>query len=1003
MAGGVRRAIETIGRWIAGPGPASGHAPEPARAQAAAEPAFAPGAVSALLEQLARPDEPDGAPPPRPGDRVDRYELLRELGRGAFGVVYEARDPELGRLVALKTLRPRRGVDPAMLRDEAEAAARLHHPNIVTVHDLGASGGRPFVVLERLRGETLEDALRRGPLPAGEAVRVATGVARGLAHAHAAGVVHCDLKPANVFLCEDGGVKLLDFGLARALGAEEAPGGTPPYMAPEQWRRERPHPRADVFAAGVVLFEALAGARPYAVEDGRSAAVGAARAPALPRRSAPPALRRAVRRAIDPDPDRRPADGGAWLDALRAAEASGRAAATRWLAAIAVAAAVALAAGAWWAARRPAPAPDEGPRVPVAVADVRNGTSDPELNGLSGMLVTSLEQSRRLAVVTRSRMFDALRQLGKEPPEVLDEPLAIEVGRSVGVKALLLATVHRFDDVYAIELRALDPARNEYLFTLEEKGRGKASVPDLIDRLSAATRERLRERAGGGAERRVAELTTASLAAYEHYFRARQAIDLRQFDKARGELDAALRVDPEFALARQAVVVLDSWTHPLGALGLEDPAAAEQRRHLADALRVAARLPDRERTALLAWSATVDGRQDEAVRLRDEAARAWPDDKEAVFWAGDVRFHQGDLAGAIPWFERALRLDPDYRLAMEHVVRALLALDRPADALPWARRWADAARDADSRRALARVWLAEDRIDEAQRAYGPATGDPPSPDVAFWLAQHGRADEAETLARRGVADAAAALRAGRAPEGDVRAAEDLLSQLLVARGRWQEAARIEGAHARARGARAAAANAVALAAGTRRPELVREAERAVRAAGDLDPGLLAHLALAMALGGDLDAARAWAERARSARGWARVPPPMPALLGAVLASRSGDAAGAAAILEAAIRSGPPEARYAPLAVLGELRERRGETDAAIETLERAAAFPAMYAQGAWCWLHPRVLYHLAAAYARRGDVARARGRLDALLALWDRPDPDVPFLRDARALRARLR
>ena len=127
----------------------------------------------------------------------------------------------------------------------------------------------------------------------------------------------------------------------------------------------------------------------------------------------------------------------------------------------------------------------------MAVADFQNGTSDPELNGLSGMLITSLEQSRRLTVLTRSRLVDVLRQMGRDVPDRIDESLALEVGKVAGVKALLLATVHRFDDVYAIEMRALDPATNEYLFTLKEDGKGKAQRaghdrPALLPRPRAA-------------------------------------------------------------------------------------------------------------------------------------------------------------------------------------------------------------------------------------------------------------------------------------------------------------------------------------------------------------------------------------------------------------------------------------------------------------------------------------------------------------------------------------
>jgi tetratricopeptide (TPR) repeat protein len=229
-----------------------------------------PGAVTALLEELGR------APPPaeawerwlHAGARVGRFELVRELGRGGFGVVWEAKDTELGRSVAFKAVHaPGAGeLHRERLLREAEASARLSHPNIVTIHDLGRDEHGPYLVLELLRGVSLAERLARGTAPVLEAIRIGVEVARALAHAHAMGVIHRDLKPGNVFLCDDGLVKVLDFGLARVFGAPAAAGGTPGHMAPEQWRGEPEDERTDLFALGVLLHRLLAGALPFGKE-----------------------------------------------------------------------------------------------------------------------------------------------------------------------------------------------------------------------------------------------------------------------------------------------------------------------------------------------------------------------------------------------------------------------------------------------------------------------------------------------------------------------------------------------------------------------------------------------------------------------------------------------------------------------------------------------------------------------------------------------------------------
>jgi tetratricopeptide (TPR) repeat protein len=316
-----------------------------------------------LLEHLAR--SPDVSAPPRSGDRIaGRFEIHAELGRGGFGCVYLARDLELGREVAVKVIgleRATRLSTPGLqlFEREAQATARLNHPNIVTVHDFGSWNGFPYLILERLRGETLQARLGRGPLSVPEALRVILPVLRALAHAHAAGIIHRDIKPNNVFLLGEGGVKVLDFGLAKMLLArEEAPppegesappgastlrgAGTPAYMAPEQWRGEPQDERTDLFGVGVLLFEMLSGRPPFQATDVRSTLFEPGPPPSLRERvpAVPQALSDIVSRALATDPAARPQSATELEAALRAFEQrlEGRRASrrNRWLVAAAV-------------------------------------------------------------------------------------------------------------------------------------------------------------------------------------------------------------------------------------------------------------------------------------------------------------------------------------------------------------------------------------------------------------------------------------------------------------------------------------------------------------------------------------------------------------------------------------------------------------------------------------------------------------------------------------------
>jgi serine/threonine protein kinase len=234
-------------------------------------------ACSSLLAALL-----DGADAPAWGALVGRtlgpYRLEAQIGAGAMGAVYRARDERLGRRVAIKVL-PAHGRDSAELARrlglEARAAGAIAHPNVVTIHDVGHDAGVAYVVAELVEGESLRSVIERGPVPRARVESIARDLARGLAAAHAVGVVHRDLKPENLIVAADGTLKILDFGLAKVRGAgadgvdaldETEPGaifGTVGYMAPEQARGEPADARSDLFSAGAILYELATGRRAF--------------------------------------------------------------------------------------------------------------------------------------------------------------------------------------------------------------------------------------------------------------------------------------------------------------------------------------------------------------------------------------------------------------------------------------------------------------------------------------------------------------------------------------------------------------------------------------------------------------------------------------------------------------------------------------------------------------------------------------------------------------------
>ena len=205
--------------------------------------------------------------------RYGRYEIIKKLGKGGMGVVYQAHDPQIDRPVALKVLREDRVVsEDFVLRffKEAKFIGRLSHPNIVTVYDVGRDHGTIYIAMEYLQGQPFNEVIRSGKLSVEKIIDIALQVANALGYAHKKGIVHRDIKPSNIILTDEGNVKLTDFGIARAEDSNAAQQtqagvilGTPFYMSPEQVMGKRVDGRSDLFSLGVILYELIVGRKPF--------------------------------------------------------------------------------------------------------------------------------------------------------------------------------------------------------------------------------------------------------------------------------------------------------------------------------------------------------------------------------------------------------------------------------------------------------------------------------------------------------------------------------------------------------------------------------------------------------------------------------------------------------------------------------------------------------------------------------------------------------------------
>ena len=262
--------------------------------------------------------------------RIGKYEIVSKLGQGAMGEVFRARDPVLNREVAVKRITAGLDADETVrkrFRREAEAAATLMHPNIITVYELGFEGEQLFMAMELLDGIDLKHALAGRAMTLDEKVGVALQVCEGVAHAHSKEIVHRDLKPANIHILPSGKVKILDFGLARLSGSEMTTTGmvmgTPHYMSPEQVRGQKADARSDVFALGCLFYELLTGRKPFDSESMHGVLYRIMQEDPVPVREAAPGtpepLAHVVEKALAKDPADRYPNAGDMLAALRQA------------------------------------------------------------------------------------------------------------------------------------------------------------------------------------------------------------------------------------------------------------------------------------------------------------------------------------------------------------------------------------------------------------------------------------------------------------------------------------------------------------------------------------------------------------------------------------------------------------------------------------------------------------------------------------------------------------
>jgi eukaryotic-like serine/threonine-protein kinase len=596
---------------------------------------------------------------------ISHFHIVEKLGEGGMGVVYKAEDTRLHRFVALKFLPDNLAQDALALerfRREARAASTLNHPGICTIHDVGEQGGRSFIAMEFIDGETLRAHIHGQPLPPEEIVRLGIQIADALDAAHTQGIIHRDIKPANVFVTRRGQAKVLDFGLAKlvrtgvALTADAQEiadstsitgiiSGTPSYMSPEQVRGDNLDQRTDIFSLGLLLYEMATGRQAFSGGTGGVIIEAILTRSPTPARSInpqiPPMLEEIINKALHKNIDQRyqrAADICADLQRLERGTdpASGARSITH--------------------SQLPAaPAPQDSPtqaRAPrtervskvinsLAVLPFENATRDPEneylSDGIAGSLINMMATVPKLRVMAQSTVF-RYKGGGIDPQAV---------GRELNVRAVLTGRIMQSGESLRIGAELVDVATGSQLWGAQYH-RKPGDIFAIQDEISNEISEKLRLKLTRDEKKRFSKRPTGDAEAYRLYLKGRHHWDRWTEDgfyKAIEYFQLAVEKDPSYALAHCGVA--DSYV-------------------------------------LLGWNSYLPPKQafPKAKMAAMRALRLDPDLGEAhaplaaVLWLHEWQWNQARAE-----FQRSLALNPSYPTANHWFAEYVMTMGRPAEAI----------------------------------------------------------------------------------------------------------------------------------------------------------------------------------------------------------------------------------------------------------------------------------------------------------------------------------